>query len=53
MQAAIFRKIHEPLMIESIEFDKPWGREVLVQTASGGVCHSDPHVAGPETLWPK
>ena len=25
MQAAVFRKAHEPLMIESVEFDKPWG----------------------------
>jgi Zn-dependent alcohol dehydrogenase len=33
LQAAVFRKVHEPLMIESIEFDKPRGREVLVRTA--------------------
>ena len=41
-------------MIESIEFDKPWGRKVLVRTAATGGCHSDDlHVAGPDTLWPK
>ena len=33
MQAAVFRKVHEPL-IELVEFDKPWGREVLVRTAT-------------------
>lgn len=53
MPAAVFRKVHEPLMIESVELDKPWGRKVLVRTAATGGCHSDLHVAGPDTLWPK
>jgi len=44
MTAAVFRKTHEPLTIESIDVDKPWGREVLVRTAATGVCHSDLHV---------
>ena len=44
MKAAVFRKVHEPLTIESVEIDKPWGREVLVRTAATGVCHSDLHV---------
>jgi S-(hydroxymethyl)glutathione dehydrogenase/alcohol dehydrogenase len=42
--AAVFRKVHEPLTIESVDIDKPWGREVLVRTAATGVCHSDLHV---------
>src|SRR6267142_4744555 len=44
MKAAIFRKVLEPLTIEDVEIDKPWGREVLVRTAATGVCHSDLHV---------
>ena len=44
MKAAVFRKVQEPLTIESVETDKPWGREVLVRTAATGVCHSDLHV---------
>ena len=44
MQAAVFRKVHEPLTIESVDVDKPWGREVLVRTVATGVCHSDLHV---------
>lgn len=44
MQAAVFRKVHEPLTIESVDVDKPGGREVLVRTAATGVCHSDLHV---------
>ena len=42
--AAVFRKVHEPLTIEAVDIDKPWGREVLVRTAATGVCHSDLHV---------
>jgi Zn-dependent alcohol dehydrogenase len=52
MQAAVFRKVHEPLTIESVEFDKPWVRGVLVRTAATGVYH-DLHIAGPNTLLPK
>ena len=44
MQAAIFRKPHEPLTIESVELDSPGRREVLVRTAASGVCHSDLHL---------
>ena len=44
VKAAVFRKVHEPLTIESVDVDKPWGREVLVRTAATGVCHSDLHV---------
>src|SRR5256885_7449274 len=51
MNAAIFRKVHEPLTIESIEIDKPWGREVLVRTAATGVCHSDLHVVDGLGRW--
>jgi S-(hydroxymethyl)glutathione dehydrogenase/alcohol dehydrogenase len=43
-QAAVFRKVHEPLTIEPVEVDRPRGREVLVRTAATGVCHSDLHV---------
>ena len=32
IEAAVFRKVHEPLTIEAVEIDKPWGREVLVRT---------------------
>src|SRR5438046_7699024 len=44
MQAAVFRKVNEPLTIESVEIDEPWGREVRGRTAATGVCHSDLHV---------
>src|SRR3984957_9721876 len=44
IEAAVFRKVQEPLTIEAVEIDKPWGREVLVRTAATGVCHSDLHV---------
>src|SRR3974390_1864022 len=44
IEAAVFRKVNEPLTIEAVEIDRPWGREVLVRTAATGVCHSDLHV---------
>ena len=44
MQAAVFRRPHEPLTIESIDVDAPARREVLVRTVATGVCHSDLHV---------
>jgi S-(hydroxymethyl)glutathione dehydrogenase/alcohol dehydrogenase len=44
MKAAVFRKVHAPLTIESVDVDRPRGREVLVRTAATGVCHSDLHV---------
>ena len=44
MDAAVFRKVHEPLTVESIEIDQPLAHEVLVRTAATGVCHSDLHV---------
>lgn len=51
-QAAVFRKIHEPLMIETVDVDQPWGREVLVRTAATGVCHSDLHVVDGLSRYP-
>src|SRR6184192_4889044 len=44
IEAAVFRKVQEPLTIEAVDIDKPLGREVLVRTAATGVCHSDLHV---------
>jgi len=52
IKAAVFRKPHEPLTIESVEIDKPAGREVLVRTAATGVCHSDLHVVDGQGRWP-
>ena len=52
MSAAVFRKVHEPLTIEQVEIDKPWGREVLVRTVATGVCHSDLHVVDGDGRFP-
>jgi S-(hydroxymethyl)glutathione dehydrogenase/alcohol dehydrogenase len=43
MKAAVFRQVHEPLSIETVEIDNPRAHEVLVRTAAVGVCHSDLH----------
>ena len=45
IEAAVFRRVKEPLTIEAVEIDKPWGREVLVRTAATGVCAASVAVA--------
>ena len=52
INAAVFRKVHEPLTIETVDIDEPWGREVLVRTAATGVCHSDLHVVDGQGRFP-
>src|SRR5690349_4797619 len=52
IEAAIFRKPHEALTIESIDLDKPQPHEVVVRTVATGVCHSDLHVVGGVGRWP-
>jgi len=44
INAAVFRKVLEPLTVEAIDIDKPRGREVVVRSVATGVCHSDLHV---------
>jgi S-(hydroxymethyl)glutathione dehydrogenase/alcohol dehydrogenase len=52
IRAAVFRKVHEPLTIETVDIDTPRDREVLVRTAATGVCHSDLHVVDGLGRWP-
>jgi len=52
IEAAVFRKVLEPLTIEAVDIDKPWGREVLVRTVATGVCHSDLHVVDGQGRFP-
>ncbi|MBV8779119.1 MAG: Zn-dependent alcohol dehydrogenase [Alphaproteobacteria bacterium] len=52
MEAAIFRKPHENLTIETVELADPAPREVLVRTVATGVCHSDLHVVDGVGRWP-
>src|SRR5258706_6263484 len=51
IEAAVFRKVQEPLTIEAVDIDKPWGREILVRTVATGVCHSDLHVVDGLGRW--
>ena len=52
IEAAVFRKPHEKLTIETVELDTPMPREVLVRTVATGVCHSDLHVVDGVGRWP-
>jgi S-(hydroxymethyl)glutathione dehydrogenase/alcohol dehydrogenase len=51
MKAAVCRKPHEPLTVETVDVDRPQAREVLVRTAATGVCHSDLHVVDGESRY--
>lgn len=43
MKAAVLREVGKPMEIEEIQISRPGPREVLIKTASAGVCHSDLH----------
>ena len=44
MKAAVMYETNQPLVIENIGTKKPGAREVLINTAYAGLCHSDLHV---------
>ena len=44
MKAAVVWKHGDPLTIEDVTVFKPKSREVLVNTAFAGICHSDLHI---------
>ena len=52
IKAAVCRATHVPVGIESIDIDRPLGREVLVRTVATGVCHSDLHVVDGDGRFP-
>ena len=52
IEAAVFRKVHEPLTIEAVDIDRPRAHEVLVRTVATGVCHSDLHVVDGDGRFP-
>lgn len=43
MKAAVLREIPSELVIDEVQIDTPGPREVLINTAAAGVCHSDLH----------
>jgi S-(hydroxymethyl)glutathione dehydrogenase/alcohol dehydrogenase len=43
LRAAVLHEIPGDLVIEDLQVDQPRPREVLVRTASAGVCHSELH----------
>ena len=44
VRAVVCTGLHEPWKTEEIEIDPPGNREVRVQMAWAGMCHSDEHV---------
>jgi S-(hydroxymethyl)glutathione dehydrogenase/alcohol dehydrogenase len=43
MRAAVLTEVNKPLEILELEVDEPRANEVLIRTATAGVCHSDMH----------
>jgi len=43
MRAAVLTEVNKPLEILELDVDKPRANEVLIRTATAGVCHSDMH----------
>jgi S-(hydroxymethyl)glutathione dehydrogenase/alcohol dehydrogenase len=50
MKAAVLHQPNQPLTVENLDLRDPARGEVLVRTATTGVCHSDLHFV--EGLWP-
>jgi S-(hydroxymethyl)glutathione dehydrogenase/alcohol dehydrogenase len=50
MKAAVLHAPNQPLTIEEVALEKPKSREVVLQTAFAGLCHSDLHFI--EGLYP-
>ena len=50
MKAAVLHEVGKPLVVEDVTIDKPQAKEVLIQTAAAGICHSDLHFV--EGLYP-
>src|SRR4051794_29428192 len=41
MRAAVFTGVEEPMSVEDLEAPAPGPRDVVVDVAASGVCHSD------------
>jgi S-(hydroxymethyl)glutathione dehydrogenase/alcohol dehydrogenase len=50
MKAAVLHQANQPLTVETLDLRDPARGEVLVRTATTGVCHSDLHFA--DGSWP-
>lgn len=50
--AAVLWGVKEPWKVEQLTLDPPGPREVLVQLAASGLCHSDDHVVTGDTPCP-
>jgi S-(hydroxymethyl)glutathione dehydrogenase/alcohol dehydrogenase len=44
VRAAVAWGVNQPMTIESLTYDEPQGRDVLVKMVATGLCHSDLHV---------
>ena len=52
MRAAVLHEVPGDLVIEDVDVDKPGPQELLVRTATAGVCHSDLHFTEGTQIYP-
>ena len=52
MKAAIFQAVGEPLAVETVKSLSPGSRDVVVEIAASGVCHTDAAVLGGDLPYP-
>jgi S-(hydroxymethyl)glutathione dehydrogenase/alcohol dehydrogenase len=52
LRAAVLHEIPGALVIEDLQVDRPGPHEVLIRTASAGVCHSELHFMEGEAIAP-
>lgn len=50
-RAAVLHCAGEPMHVEDIRLNEPQAGEVLVRTASAGICGTDLHFAAAESGW--
>jgi S-(hydroxymethyl)glutathione dehydrogenase/alcohol dehydrogenase len=51
-RAAVFRRTHEPLSIETLDVRAPGPHEILVEFKATGLCHTDLSVVDGALVWP-
>ena len=52
IQAALITAPRQPILVETLDLDKPHAGEVLVKVTACGVCHSDYHLVSGATKHP-
>ena len=50
MKAAVFQKLHQPLVVETVDDPRPSADELVVKVGRCGICGSDLHMTEDRTF---